>query len=102
MNKRIEMLEKLTKSGQADAFAFYALGMEYRKEGRVDDAVRTFAELRAIDGSYLPVYLMAGQMLAEAGRSDDAREWLGAGIAVARTKGDGKTLGELESELAGL
>ena len=102
MNKRLAMLEKLTQSGSADAFAFYALGMEYRKEGRVDDAVRTFAELRARDNAYLPVYLMAGQTLAGAGRAEEAREWLTAGIDVARAKGDGKTLGELESELAGL
>lgn len=102
MNKRLAMLEKLTQAASADAFAFYALGMEYRKEGRVDDAVRTFAELRARDNAYLPMYLMAGQALAEAGRADEAREWLSAGIDIARTKGDSKTLGELESELAGL
>jgi tetratricopeptide (TPR) repeat protein len=102
MNKRLEMLEKLVKAASADAFAFYALGMEYRKEGRVDDAVRTFTELKTRDGAYLPVYLMAGQMLAEAGRAADARVWLNEGIDIARARGDGKTLGELESELAGL
>ena len=32
MNKRLAMLEKLTASPQADSFAFYCLGMEYRKE----------------------------------------------------------------------
>ncbi len=102
MNKRLEMLEKLVKTPSADAFAFYALGMEYRKEGRIDDAARTFLELKSRDASYLPVYLMAGQMLAEAGRDEQAREWLQAGIALARSRGDGKTLGELESQLAEL
>lgn len=101
-NKRLAMLEKLVAQGQADAFARYALGMEYRKERRYDDAVRTFTELRSGDGEYLPQYLMAGQTLVEAGRPAEAREWLEAGLAVARRQGNAKTLGEIESALGEL
>lgn len=100
MNKRLQVLEKLTSSESADSFAFYGLAMEYRKEGRVDDALATFERLKAKDAGYLPMYLMAGQMLVEAGRNTDARLWLEAGIALAEARGDGKTLGELQSELA--
>lgn len=100
MNKRLSMLEKLTASGSADSFAWYALALEYRKEARIDDALRTFATLRERDPSYVPMYLMAGQMLVEADRKQEAREWLEAGIALAQSRGDSKTLGELEAELA--
>ena len=100
MNKRLAMLEKLTASAQADSFAFYCLGMEYRKEGRVDDALGAFTTLRARDPGYLPMYLMAGQMLREATRLADAAEWLKQGVALATEKKDSKALGELESELA--
>jgi hypothetical protein len=100
MNKRLAMLEKLTSSAQADSFAFYCLGMEYRKEGRVDDAVGTFEALRGRDAGYLPMYLMAGQMLREAARNAEATTWLKQGIELATQKGDSKALGELESELA--
>lgn len=48
----------------------------------------------------LPMYLMAGQMLVEAERVAEARTWLEAGLDLARARGDGKTAGELESELA--
>lgn len=102
MNKRLAFLEQHVAAGAADSFAFYGLGMEYRKEGRVDDAVATFAKLRDKDPDYLPLYLMAGQALIDAGRGAEARTWLESGIAVAQRKGDGKTLGELESALAGL
>lgn len=102
MNKRLEMLEKMTASGQADSFAWYALAMEYRKEQRLDDALGTFDKLRAADPGYLPMYLMAGQMLIEAGRGEDARAWLEQGIALARDKGDGKALGELEDALGSI
>ena len=100
MNKRLEMLEKLTSSGKADAFAHYALALEYRKEGRFEDALAAFVTLKAHDAAYLPMYLMAGQMLVEVGRGAEARTWLEEGITLARARGDGKALGELESELA--
>lgn len=100
MNKRLAMLEKLTATATADSFAFYCLGMEYRKEGRVDDAVATFGNLRTRDVGYLPMYLMAGQMLREAGRLAEAATWLEQGIELASEKKDSKALGELESELA--
>ena len=100
MNKRLAMLEKLTASSQADSFAFYCLGMEYRKEGRVDDALGAFGSLRERDPGYLAMYLMAGQMLREASRLADAAIWLEQGVALATQKSDSKALGELESELA--
>jgi hypothetical protein len=100
MNKRLAMLEKVTSSSQADSFAFYCLAMEYRKEGRVDDALGAFETLRGRDAGYLPMYLMAGQMLRDAARLADAAQWLKQGIELASQKNDGKALGELESELA--
>jgi predicted Zn-dependent protease len=100
MNKRLAMLEKLTSSAQADSFAFYCLGMEYRKEGRVDEALGAFGSLRDRDPGYLAMYLMAGQMLREAARLPEAAEWLNQGVALASEKRDSKALGELESELA--
>jgi predicted Zn-dependent protease len=100
MNKRLAMLEKLTSSAQADSFAFYCLALEYRKEGRVDDALGAFETLRGRDPGYLAMYLMAGQMLRESARPSDASSWLKQGIELASQKNDQKALGELESELA--
>lgn len=100
MNKRLAMLEAMTKSGKADAFAWYGLGMEYRREGRSDDALATFEQLRSLHADYLPMYLMAGQTSLDAGRSEEARRWLEAGIALAKAQSNGHALGELESALA--
>jgi tetratricopeptide (TPR) repeat protein len=100
MNKRLAFLEQTTRAGTADAFAWYALALEYRRESRVDDAIATFEALKAKDAGYLPMYLMAGQTLLEAGKPDLAAVWLESGIALAREKGDAKALGELESALA--
>jgi predicted Zn-dependent protease len=100
MNKRLAFLEQHCAAGAADSFAFYGLAMEYRKEGRVDDAVATFEKLKVKDPDYVPMYLMAGQTLIDAGRSAEARNWLETGVAVATRKGDSHALGELESALA--
>ena len=102
MNKRLAFLEQHCAAPGADSFAFYGLAMEYRKEGRVDDAVATFEKLKAKDPDYVAMYLMAGQTLIDAGRSADARNWLETGIAVAQRKGDSHALGELESALGSL
>lgn len=99
MNKRLEMLERLTASGSADSFGWYALALEYRKLSRVDDALRTFDALAERDPDYLPMYLMAGQMLTAVGRPSEARSWLEKGLALARRVGNGQAAGELEQAL---
>jgi tetratricopeptide (TPR) repeat protein len=102
MNKRLAFLEQHCAAGTADSFAYYGLGMEYRKEGRVDDAIATFEKLKAKDPTYVPMYLMAGQALIDASRPAEARAWLEAGVVAANQKRDTHALGELESALASL
>ena len=48
------------------------------------------------------MYLMCGQMLEKVGRTEEAREWLTAGIAAAGKAGDGHARGELEAALSTL
>ena len=100
--RRLQMLEQLTASGSRDPFAWYGLALEYRSLGRAEDALATFEALRQLDATYLAAYLMAGQLLVELGRSEAAREWLSAGVTLARQRGDVKTLSELEAELEAL
>lgn len=98
-SKRLDVLLKMTASPSADSFAWYALALEYRGLGRIDEALSTFAELRRRDPSYVPMYLMCGSMLTEAGRAAEARDWLSAGVSAAQKKGDAHAAGELEAAL---
>ncbi len=102
MSKRLAYLEKLTQEGKADSFGWYALALEYAGLDRVDDALAAFRALREKDASYVPMYLMCGTMLAKHRRVEAAREWLEAGTAVARSRGDTKALGEIGDALAAL
>lgn len=99
MSKRLEMLEKLAAQENVDSFALYGLAMEYRKESRTADAIAAFERLRAKDPSYLPMYLMAGQLLLDEERPGDAKTWLEAGVALAMQKGDAKAKNELLAAL---
>lgn len=102
MSKRLAFLEKTTKDGSKDPLAWYGLALEYANLGRLDDALATFEALKKIDAAYVPMYLMAGQHLATAGRKDEARAWLEEGIAKARAAGNTHALGEMENVLASL
>ena len=101
MSKRLAYLEKITSEGSTDPFAWYGLALEYKTLGRVDDALRTFTALRSKQPDYVPMFLMCGQMLADAGRAE-AREWLEEGVKVATAKRDSHALGELEAALDAL
>jgi predicted Zn-dependent protease len=100
-SKRLEFLQKLTSKSE-DPFAWYGLAMEYRSLDRIDEAIATFAALRAKSPDYVAMYLMCGQTLEKAGRVAEAREWLTAGVAAAQAKGDAHAAGELEGALGAL
>jgi len=102
VNKRLAFLEKTTADGSTDPLAWYGLAMEYRKLERWDEALQTFTALRTMKPDYVAMYLMCGQMLEGQTRNDEAREWLEAGIAKAKEKGDSHAVSELESALATL
>jgi tetratricopeptide (TPR) repeat protein len=99
-SKRLEFLQKMTSSDKADSFTWYALALEYKGLGRIEDALSAFIELRRRDPDYVPMYLMCGTMLIDGNRREDAREWLSTGLATAKKKGDGHAAGEIEAALA--
>jgi len=103
MSKRLEVLQKMIASGTGDAaFARYALAMELKSLGRLDESLQAFEALRAFDATYVAQYLMAGGVADALGKKDVARAWYEQGIAAARGKGDHHALGELEGALAAL
>ena len=102
MSKRLLMLEGMVAKGSTDPFAWYALALEYSNAARLDDAVNTFTKLRELSPTYVPMYLMCGQVLVKAGRKAEGREWLEAGITTARAAGNTHALSELQSALGEL
>ena len=99
MTKRLEILEKLAAEGKADSFAWYALALEYKSAGRIDEALVAFLSLRQRDPNYVPMYLMAGAMLESLGRTAEAALWLRDGIIAAESKGDSHAASEMRDIL---
>ncbi|MBW2454487.1 MAG: tetratricopeptide repeat protein [Deltaproteobacteria bacterium] len=97
--KRLERLERLTQQGTADSATWYGLALEYAGSGRIDDALTTFQKLRSDNADYVAMYLMCGTMLLDAGRANEAREWLQCGALKARELGEDRALIELEEAL---
>ena len=97
---RIDMLQSFIAQKPRDPFPRYALALEYKNAGRLDDAYATFAELMTVDPAYVPAYLHAGNVLLALGRREEARATYQAGVTVAARAGDTHARGELEGALA--
>ncbi len=95
---RVEQLEEFVKAKPQDALTRYMLAMELKKLGRNEDSLREFATLHEKNDTYVPAYLMHGQLLNALGRVDEAKSVLQRGIEVAQRVGNAHALGEM-SEL---
>jgi cytochrome c-type biogenesis protein CcmH/NrfG len=99
---RLAMLQQMAAQKPDDPFPRYGLAMELKKQGRNDDAWEAFASLMRDKPDYVPSYLMAGGLLTEMGRREEAAGVLDRGIEAARTAGDAHALSELEAARAEL
>jgi predicted Zn-dependent protease len=90
-------LEELLKSDPEDVFLLYAHAKACVSEGDVEMGLRQFDEVLKRDEKHVATYFQKGQVLAEAGRTDEAIAALTQGIQVAReVKND-----HAESEMRG-
>jgi len=101
-SSRKQQLQAMLAEDPNDPFLRYGLAMEYLSEGADAEAVRCFAELRAVSPDYVPAYLQEGQVLIRLGRVDEARAVLRQGIAVAQRQGDAHAAGEMQGFLDSL
>ena len=96
---KVAMLTEILKQNPGDAFARYGLAMAYAAEGRAEDALREFAETIERNPDYVPAYQMSAQELLKAGRSDEARERLQAGLAACERSGNAHAASEMQAML---
>jgi len=94
---RVAALQEILKDNPSDAFARYALGLEYSGAGETETALAEFAKLLAVHPDYTNGYFMAAQVLARATRIDEARATLREGIESARRTNNRHALSEMEA-----
>lgn len=97
--QRIEKLKELIANDPKDLFSRYALALEYNGINEPLTAVEILEELLKIDSAYLPAYHQLGQMLGKLNKTKEAKQFYRAGIDLAMTQNDEKTVKELREEL---
>lgn len=96
---RFAMLQEILAQNPNDPFARYGLAMEYANKGETETALAEFARLLEANPDYTAGYQMAAQTLLRAGRSDEARAKLQAGIACATRTRNQHARAEMEGML---
>jgi tetratricopeptide (TPR) repeat protein len=94
---RVAALQEILETNPNDAFARYALGLEYSGAGDTGAALSEFGQLLAAHPNYTNGYFMAAQVLDRAGRFDEARSMLSKGIETARQSNNRHALSEMEA-----
>jgi len=97
---RRQKLEEFVAKNPADAFARYGLAMECVQGGETEAAERHFRALLETNPDYTVGYYHFGQLLARMKRSNEAREVLSKGVAVAQKAGNSHALEEMRVALA--
>jgi len=96
---RLATLKQILEANPDDAFARYALGLEYSGCGQTDAPVAEFQRLLAAHPDYTNAYFMAAQTLARAERNEDACSMLRQGIECARRTRNRHAQAEMEGML---
>lgn len=99
---RMKKLEEMVEGGSKDPFITYALGLEYRAVGDLAKASELLKRTREIDTEYLPLYYQLAECLILQNQSQEAKEVLEAGIALAQKQAALKARSELQSLLDSL
>lgn len=81
---KLAMLNEILAQNPNDAFARYGLAIEKASKNDIEGALSEFDLLNAQHPDYTAGYQMAAQTLVKAGRNDEARQRLLAGIACAQ------------------
>lgn len=99
MPSRRDKLLNMLKSSPDDPFLYYGLAMEDRAGGDLPAALLGLQKVLELDADYVAAYFHQGQVLAEQGQHDRAREVLTAGIEVAARLSDQHAVQEMTAFL---
>ncbi|MCC6357544.1 MAG: tetratricopeptide repeat protein [Phycisphaerales bacterium] len=96
---RLEKLRKLVQIDPTDPLSHYGVGLECLNQSLVDEAIAAFDGAIHANANYSAAYYHKARAQIAAGRNDDARATLDAGMKVAKAAGDWHTQTEMASLL---
>ncbi|MCY4171869.1 MAG: tetratricopeptide repeat protein [Bacteroidetes bacterium] len=99
---RLKLLLELYENDQSDPFTQFAIGFEYHKSGRLQDALRWYELVLSTDPDYTGVYYHLGKLYVDLERIEDANEIYKKGIEVCIDLHEDKDRCELQLALMAL
>ncbi len=99
MADRKKELTRLLDREPGDPFLRYALAMEHKKAGKLDDALEWFNKTLEADASYCYAHYQIGQVHEENEDTAAASKAYETGITAAKKHGDAHAAGEMQVAL---
>lgn len=96
---RLQQLQTMLAKTPNDPFLLYAIGLEHKKAGEIDEALKFLDGAIGADSGYCYAYFQRGQILESTGRAEEAKQAYRDGIAAAQRVGDAHALSELQGAL---
>jgi Tfp pilus assembly protein PilF len=97
--ERIEKLIAYLEKEPRDSFLRHALGLEYVKLGKVEEARVAFETVITTEPAYVATYYHLAKLLEKMGDSSKAMKIYEQGIAMAKAAGDNHARNELQMAL---
>ena len=94
-SSRLEQLRVMLAEEPGDAFIRYAIALELKRAGRMDEAATELEALLNEDPKYVACYYQLALILIDLGRSAEAMHVCEAGSLQCLTTGDRKARAEL-------
>ena len=96
---RFKEITKLLEREPGDPFLRYALAMEHKKAGRLDEALEWMGKTLQADATYCYAYYQQGQVREQQGETELAKKAYQDGMAAANKCGDSHAAGEMQVAL---
>lgn len=96
---RLQQLQAFHEDDPNEPFILFALAMEYRKLGDLQQSLSFFQKLKSVDSNYIGLYYHLGKLLEELHRKQEATEVYKQGILVAGHINDLHARSELQAAL---
>lgn len=93
---RKEQLLEMLQEDPRDAFLHYALGLEYRKAGHIQEALSYFTRCLELETGYFAAHYQLAELFAEIDILDVAITHARNGLEKARLQKDMKSAGEFQ------
>jgi len=102
VSDRLAQLQGMLAEEPGDLFLRYAIALEWKRSGNMEQAITDLESILTDDPKYIPGYYQLALLQADLGRIEDAKRACEAGMMQGLVTGDRKARAELQELLNSL